>query len=205
MKECIADPDLAFTRGILEPLLNIDKMGNMAAAEPLFILVDAVCEAEYHRPDYGDTIASFLAKHASSFPPWLKIIATVRTHLEDVLPSLPFTRISLDINSPHVENVQKDLLNYINFRVNNSPSIQSNLVTGAAGQYRFCQHLLGLCRGSFLFAKLTLDLFERGHLVAKSTSFKVLPVTLAQIYLLHFNLRFPTASAFQKVSVENVK
>lgn len=111
---------------------------------------------------------------------------------------LPFH--SLDINNHHVENVQKDLLNYINFRVNNGSSIQSNLVTGAAGQYRFCQHLLGLCRGSFLFAKLTLDLFERGHLVAKSTSFKVLPVTLAQIYQLHFNLRFPTASAFQKVS-----
>lgn len=107
---------------------------------------------------------------------------------------------SLDVNGHHAENVQKDLLNYINFRVNNSPSIQSNLVTGAAGQYRFCQHLLGLCRGSFLFAKLTLDLFERGHLVAKSTSFKVLPVTLAQIYQLHFNLRFPTASAFQRVS-----
>lgn len=108
---------------------------------------------------------------------------------------------SLDINSRHLENIQKDLLNYISFRVNNSPSIQSNLVTGAAGQYRFCQHLLGLCRGSFLFAKLTLDLFERGHLVAKSTSFKVLPVTLAQIYQLHFNLRFPTDSAFQKVSL----
>ncbi|XP_065220330.1 protein TANC2 isoform X3 [Planococcus citri] len=200
MKECIADADLAFTRGVLEPLSNIQKLDGLAPGEHVFILIDALCEAEYHRPDYGDTIASFLAKHTPNFPPWLKVIATVRTHLEEVLPALPFSKISLDINSQHVENVQKDLLNYINFRVTNSPSIQSNLVTGAAGQYRFCQHLLGLCRGSFLFAKLTLDLFERGHLVAKSTSFKVLPVTLAQIYQLHFNLRFPTASAFQKVS-----
>ncbi|KAK7578136.1 hypothetical protein V9T40_010341 [Parthenolecanium corni] len=201
MKKCIADPDLAFTRGILEPLQNIHKIGSVAPEDRLFILVDALCEAEYHRPDHGDTIASFLSRHAPAFPPWLKVISTVRTHLEEVLPSLPFYKISLDINSQHhLENIQKDLLNYISFRVNNSPSIQSNLVTGAAGQYRFCQHLLGLCRGSFLFAKLTLDLFERGHLVAKSTSFKVLPVTLAQIYQLHFNLRFPTDSAFQKVS-----
>lgn len=101
--------------------------------------------------------------------------------------------------SENTENLQKDLLDYINFRVSNSPSIQSNVVAGAAGQFRFCQHLLGLAQGSFLFAKLTLDLLERGHLVAKSASYKVLPVSLAQIYLLHFNLRFPTVKSFEKV------
>lgn len=93
MKECIADPDLAFIRGILEPLSNIHKIGNLVSDGHLFILVDALCEAEYHRPDYGDTIASFLAKHTCNFPPWLKVIATVRTHLEDVLPMLPFSKI----------------------------------------------------------------------------------------------------------------
>lgn len=93
MKECIADPDLAFIRGILEPLSNIHKIGNLVSDRHLFILVDALCEAEYHRPDYGDTIASFLAKHACNLPPWLKVIATVRTHLEDVLPVLPFSKI----------------------------------------------------------------------------------------------------------------
>lgn len=93
MKECIADPDLAFTRGILEPLLNIHKIDSLISGEHVFILVDALCEAEYHRPDHGDTIASFLAKHARNFPPWLKVIATVRTHLEDVLPVLPFGKI----------------------------------------------------------------------------------------------------------------
>lgn len=93
MKKCIADPDLAFTRGILEPLQNIHKIGSVAPEDRLFILVDALCEAEYHRPDHGDTIASFLSKHAPAFPPWLKVISTVRTHLEEVLPSLPFYKI----------------------------------------------------------------------------------------------------------------
>lgn len=93
MKECIADADQAFTRGILEPLASIQELEGLPRGEHLFILIDALCEAEYHRPDYGDTIASFLAKHAASFPPWLKIIATVRTHLEEVLPALPFSRI----------------------------------------------------------------------------------------------------------------
>lgn len=93
MKECIADADLAFTRGVLEPLSSIQKLGGMAPGEHVFILVDALCEAEYHRPDYGDTIASFLAKHTPNFPPWLKVITTVRTHLEEVLPPLPFSKI----------------------------------------------------------------------------------------------------------------
>ena len=87
----------------------------------------------------------------------------------------------------------------MNHRVSHSASIQSNIISGAAGQFRLCQHLAGLARGSMLFAKLSLDLIERGNLVAKSTSYKVLPVSLAEIYLLHFNLRFPTTKSYEKV------
>ncbi|XP_075222893.1 zinc-RING finger and ankyrin repeat domain-containing protein rolling pebbles isoform X4 [Lycorma delicatula] len=200
MKECIAAPDVAFKHGILEPLCSLRRVGKITPSHRAVILVDALCEAEYHRPDTGDTIASFISRHAPSCPSWIKFILTVRTHLDEVMPPLPFQRISLDMCSENTENLQKDLLDYINFRVSNSPSIQSNVVAGAAGQFRFCQHLLGLAQGSFLFAKLTLDLLERGHLVAKSASYKVLPVSLAQIYLLHFNLRFPTVKSFEKVS-----
>lgn len=107
---------------------------------------------------------------------------------------------SVDVNSPNKENVIKDLMDYIGFRVTNSASIQNNLIAGTPGQFKFCQHLQVSSGGSFLFAKLTLDLIERGHLVAKSQSFKVLPVMLSQIYQLHFNLRFPTTSSFEKVA-----
>lgn len=172
--------------------------------------MDALCEAEYHRPDHGDTLASFLARHAADFPPWLKVVATVRTQLADVdaTQRLPLHRINLDKLTSN-ENLQKDLLDYINFRLANSPSIQSNVASTSgklenavpgSGQFRFSQHLLGLSKGSFLFAKLTLDLIERGHLVAKSSGYKVLPVSLAQIFLLHFNLRFPTARSFERVA-----
>ncbi len=48
--------------------------------------------------------------------------------------------------------------------------------------------------------KLSLDLLDRGHLVVKSSSgFNVLPMTLAQIYLLECNLRFPSERSFDKV------
>nr|NVI77251.1 rolling pebbles [Cucujiformia] len=206
LKECIANPDVAFTRGILEPLASLRRVGKIENINCV-ILVDALCEAEYHRPDHGDTITTFLLKHMSSFPSWLKIVATVRTQLLEVTKQLPYTRISLD-NVQSNENIQKDILGYINFRLQNSPSIQSNITlstsgkleSGSVSQHKFSQHLLNLSQGSFLFAKLTLDLLERGQLVAKSSGYKVLPVTLAQIYLLHFNLRFPTIRSFEKVT-----
>nr|CAD7398123.1 unnamed protein product [Timema cristinae] len=228
LKECITDPDLAFTRGVLEPLGGLRRAGRIPGKQCV-VLVDGLCEAEYHRPDHGDTLAQFLARHIPHFPPWLKIVATVRTHLLPVIASnlschrirtrrvlcpvecqylmscptsytIPVGPSSLDKVGSN-ENLQKDLLDYINFRLNNSPCIQSNVASnpGGGNQFRFSQHLTGLAGGSFLFAKMTLDLLERGHLVVKSSGYKVLPVSLAQIFLLHFNLRFPTVRSFEQV------
>lgn len=208
LKECITNPDLAFNRGIIEPLATLKRSGKIDGRNCV-ILIDALCEAEYHRPDHGDTITCFLAKHTPSLPAWLKVVCTVRTQLQDITKQLPYTRVSLDLHVGSSENLQKDMLDYINFRLHNSPSIQSNVTASTSGklqesgnvsQHKFAQHLLNLSQGSFLFAKLTLDLLERGHLVAKSSGYKVLPVTLAQIYSLHFNLRFPTVRSFEKVT-----
>lgn len=206
LKECIANPDIALVRGILEPLTNLEKSGKIKNGN-FIILIDALCEAEYHRPDHGDTLISFLIKHISNFPSWIKILATMRTQLQEIAKDLPYTRISLDPSLN--DNIQKDMLNYINFRLQNSPSIQNNITASTSSKvesesvslHKFSQHLLHLSQGSFLYTKLTLDLLERGHLVAKSSGYKVLPVNLAQIYLLHFNLRFPTIRSFEKVAM----
>lgn len=50
--------------------------------EDLIILIDGLNEAEFHKPDYGDTIVSFLTKTINKFPPWLKLVVTVRTTLQ---------------------------------------------------------------------------------------------------------------------------
>ncbi|PBC31395.1 hypothetical protein APICC_09785 [Apis cerana cerana] len=208
-RECTVDPDLALSRGIIEPLSTLKKTNRLPDTN-MVILIDAVCEAEYHRPDRGDTIASFLTRHAPNFPSWLKIVCTVRTQLLECAKQLPYTRVSLDraSNDNAGSNVTRDLSDYIGYRLAQSPAIQTNVTASvngkaesscSANQTRFASHLLALARGSFLFAKLTLDLIESGHLVAKSASYKVLPVSLAQIFQLHFNLRFPTATSFDKV------
>lgn len=50
--------------------------------EDLIILIDGLNEAEFHKPDYGDTIVSFLCKTINKFPAWLKLVVTVRTSLQ---------------------------------------------------------------------------------------------------------------------------
>uniref|UniRef100_A0A182W197 Uncharacterized protein n=1 Tax=Anopheles minimus TaxID=112268 RepID=A0A182W197_9DIPT len=203
VKECIANPERAMTMGILEPLAALRRTGKIPAKNCV-ILVDALCEAEYHRPDHGDTIASFLQRMSEHFPSWLKVIATIRTQMLEFCKGLPYTKMSLDSWTTN-ELLQKDILEYITYRINQSQSIQHNVAGGkeivnTSAHFKFAQHLLALSKGSFLFAKLTLDLIERGNLVIKSSSFKVLPVSLAQIFLLNFNLRFPTTTAYDRIS-----
>lgn len=50
--------------------------------EELIILVDGLNEAEFHKPDYGDTIASFISNLIPSFPSWIKLILTVRSNFQ---------------------------------------------------------------------------------------------------------------------------
>lgn len=201
LKECIADPDLAFRRGIIEPLVTLRRNGSIDTSNSI-ILVDGLCEAEYHRPDHGHTIASFLAKHATEMPSWLKVVATVRTQLMELAKQLPYSRLSLDVS----ENVHKDLLEYFQDRLQAAPIIETNIKcsTGksdaAHSVMKFAQYVLHLSQGSFLFLKLVLDLLERSHIVVKSTNYKVVPISLAQIFLLQFNLKFPTVQSFEKVT-----
>ncbi|XP_061400176.1 protein TANC2-like, partial [Musca vetustissima] len=201
VKECIADAERVMRMAILEPLTVLKRAGKIPA-KTCIILVDALCEAEYHRPDHGHTIATFLAKMTQYFPSWLKVVATVRTQMLEFVKGLSYTKMTLDSWASN-DLLQKDMLDYITFRVNNSVEIQKNVAVVKdhnTGQLKFIGHLQSLTKGSMLYAKLILDLIEKGQLVIKSTSYKVLPISLAQIFLLHFNLRFPTSCSFEKAA-----
>ncbi|CAF4850048.1 unnamed protein product [Pieris macdunnoughi] len=202
LKECIADPDLAFVRGIIEPLTILRRNGSIDSTNSI-VLVDGLCEAEYHRPDHGYTIATFLSRHVPDMPSWLKIVATIRTQFLELTKQLPYTRLSLDES----DNVNKDLLEYFNARVQQVPIIETNIKSSTGKTegvhnpvLKFAQYVLHLSQGSFLFLKLIMDLLERSHIVVKSTNYKVVPISLAQIFLLQFNLRFPTVQSFEKVT-----
>lgn len=230
---CVADPSKAFVKGVLEPLTELKQTGRLGLApcDVCVILIDSLNEAEFHKPDYGDTISSFLGRHVMRFPPWLKIVATVRSSLVDVTQLMPFYTISLDGSSysssgesnlvsnnhqecnnavssdcPHIQQyTHQDLYEYIAYRINSTAEIRNNLTlndlhqTDLEFQARFIGHVQALSKGSFLYCKLLLDLIQRGSLVLKSANFKILPVNLTEIFLLLFNLKFPTIRSFEKV------
>ena len=80
---CCQDPAGALLQ-LLAPL-------QLAKGQLGLVLVDGLDEAEQHRPDYGPTIASFLATNLHTFPPWLRIVATTRSGVDTV--RLPFHTI----------------------------------------------------------------------------------------------------------------
>lgn len=205
VRECLADPSRAFVKGILEPLSDLQHKG-LLGDKICVILVDALNEAAFHEPDYGYTIASFLAAHISLFPVWLKVIVTVRTMLQDITKALlSFHRISLDAVVGGISDcISWDLHAYIGHRISVSLSIQNNIELNSKGetptQVRLSAHVTSLSQGCLLYCKLLLDLIEHGPLVLKSSNYKILPVNLCEIFLLQFNMRFHTSRSFEKVS-----
>ncbi|KAM9346470.1 protein TANC2 [Symphorus nematophorus] len=204
LRSCIQDPGSALQRGILEPLDALYRERKLhVEGAGLIVLIDGLNEAEFHRPDYGDTLTSFLSRNVQKFPSWLKVITTVRTGQQDITGSLPFHRISLDRMEEN-NAIDQDLQGYLMQRIHSSAEIQSN-VSLSNGRLdntalaKLISHLKSLSKGSYLYLKLTLDLIEGGYLVLKSSSFKVVPVSLAEVYLLQLNMRFPTQSSFQRV------
>ncbi|XP_068587592.1 protein TANC2 [Cebidichthys violaceus] len=204
LRSCIQDPSSALQRGILEPLDALYRERKLHAdGAGLIILIDGLNEAEFHRPDYGDALTSFLSRNVQKFPSWLKVITTVRTGQQDIARSLPFHCISLDRMEEN-NAIDQDLQGYLVQRIHSSAEIQSNvsLSNGRLDNTALAKligHLKSLSKGSYLYLKLTLDLIEGGYLVLKSSSFKVVPVSLAEVYLLQLNMRFPTQSSFQRV------
>uniref|UniRef100_A0A671YE45 Tetratricopeptide repeat, ankyrin repeat and coiled-coil containing 2 n=1 Tax=Sparus aurata TaxID=8175 RepID=A0A671YE45_SPAAU len=201
LRSCVQDPLASFRRGVLEPLDALYKERKINSEEDLIVLIDGLNEAEFHKPDYGDTIVSFLTKTINKFPPWLKLVVTVRTTLQEITNALPFHRISLD-GLEENDAIDQDLQGYILHRIHSSPEIQNNIsLNGKMDNTTFGKlsaHLKALSQGSYLYLKLTFDLIEKGYLVLKSSSYKVVPVNLAEVYLLQCNMRFPTQSSFER-------
>ena len=108
---------------------------------------------------------------------------------------------SLDPSTSH-EAPTKDLVDYISYRVNVAPVLRDNVTLagakyqelGASAQVaRFAHHLSGLARANFLHAKLSLDLIEQGHLVTKSASYKVRPLSFTAF--ISYSHQTPTTTA----------
>ncbi|XP_034076872.1 protein TANC1-like isoform X1 [Gymnodraco acuticeps] len=203
LRSCVQDPIAAFRKGILEPIASLRKERRLPE-EDYIILVDSLNEAEFHKPDYGDTIATFITKIVSKFPPWLKLVVTVRTSLVEITTLLPFSGISLDI-LPDSSDLGADLSDYIHHRVSSSTQVAINVTTPTGSVpdqlllSKFSSHLSTRSHGSILYLQLTLDLFHKGHLALKGGNYLVVPVSLSEVYLLMCRVSFPDKEAFELV------
>ncbi|ODN01484.1 Protein TANC2, partial [Orchesella cincta] len=203
IENCTINPGPAFLNGIIEPL-NLLRRANKLGDGHFLIIIDSIGEAECHKTSTRDTISSFLSKHILRVPFWLKFIVTIRTSQLEILSLIPFKKISLDTMS---EDIEEDLHSYINYRISANICIKENVTASLVSSNKselnilksLKNHLAHLSGGCFLYLKLTLDLIQHGHLVIKSSGFKVLPVSLSEVFSLHCNLRFPTSRAFNMV------
>ncbi|XP_038123989.1 protein TANC1-like [Cyprinodon tularosa] len=203
LRSCVQDPIAAFRKGVIEPLASLRKDRRLPE-EDYIILVDSLNEAEFHKPDYGDTVATFITKIISKFPHWLKLVVTVRTGLVEITTLLPFSGISLDI-LPDSSDLGADLSDYIHHRVSGSSQIAANVTTptGSAPDplllSKFSSNLSTRSHGSILYLQLTLDLFHKGHLTLKGGNYLVVPVSLSEVYLLMCRVGFPDKEVFEQV------
>ncbi|KAE8297457.1 Protein TANC1 Tetratricopeptide repeat, ankyrin repeat and coiled-coil domain-containing protein 1 [Larimichthys crocea] len=203
LRSCVQDPTAAFRKGVIEPIASLRKERRLPE-EDYIILVDSLNEAEFHKPDYGDTIATFITKIISKFPSWLKLVVTVRTGLVEITTLLPFSGISLDI-LPDSSDLGADLSDYIHHRVSSSTQVAANVTTptGSAPDQlllsKFSSHLSTRSHGSILYLQLTLDLFHKGHLALKGGNYLVVPVSLSEVYLLMCRVSFPDKEVFERI------
>jgi ankyrin repeat protein len=95
------------------------------------------------------------------------------------------------------ERIRKDVKDYISRRL----VADEGILTSAwnyeeTPEVALTTFLTQISRGSFLYAKMVLDLLERRQLVIKSPSFSVIPQTLSEIFQLELNLIFPSSNSF---------
>ena len=172
---------------------------------PIIILVDGL-SSEINRESLNtQALLEFLSKELKNAPSILKFILTLRTDSNSERHCFPLRKISLDLEQSSAgEHIKQDLLQYVSQRCEQSHRIADNVSVAPdaleSGNVldRFAHHIVSLSKGSMLYVKLILNLVENGLLVLKSGSFKVLPQSLSEIFLLMFNMKFPTTLNFEK-------
>ena len=87
--------------------------------------------------------------------------------------------------------MDRDISDYIYSRCLHSQSAFSLVQRAEEDNFLavFTSHMVKKASGCFLYVKMMLDFIERGQIVIKSESFKLLPQTLSEMYQLAFNMR----------------
>ncbi|KRZ78111.1 Protein TANC2 [Trichinella papuae] len=213
-------PLQTFRRLVSEPLQRLHRLGklkrtlatdNEAVGRNFLILIDALDEAHFHRPDSTDSISSFLLAHGQQLlPACFRLVLSVHSDWLQLVKGLPLHKI--DLNCTTDDRLHHDSLQYVKRRLDSCLAIQNNVSCKAASLDwswsssggsildRFAEHLVTVAKGCFLYLKLVLDLIQQNYIVVKGTNYRLLPINLSEVFTLMLSLKFPTERSYRQVA-----
>lgn len=171
-----------FERCICAPLSQLRPVDDV----PVIVVVDAIDEAEFHRPESSDSIGAFLLRMHRSLPDYIRLLITVRTDCAQLIDQAGWRRLSLD-EAALDERVARDARLYIDRRLAAGEQLRRNVaVTTGLTELdhpllHFAHHLALLANGNLLYLRLTLDLLEQGIVRLKTANYSALPVSLPEV------------------------
>ncbi|XP_062983393.1 ankyrin repeat domain-containing protein 50-like [Elgaria multicarinata webbii] len=185
--ECKKDPDEAFRRAVLLPLLDLAP-----PSKPLLMVVDALdaggSDREEDRgppPGPSRTLAQLLGSHLQLLPPWLLLVCTARSHSKGLLRLFPgFQRLCLD--DLRREPVVCDVQQYILARLDGEEALRRHLTRDTA---EALSQLHIKSNGCLLYLERVLD-GVAGELVTLR-EVRHIPGTLYGLYLWLCQRLFP--------------
>uniref|UniRef100_S4REA0 TANC1/2-like winged helix domain-containing protein n=1 Tax=Petromyzon marinus TaxID=7757 RepID=S4REA0_PETMA len=196
MRSCVQEPGAALRLGVLQPLSTLRKDGKLADRDML-LLVDGLHEAEFHKPDHGDTIASFLAVHLAAFPPRLKLVLTVRTasQVRPMARSAPPTQLEGRGSGKRVDISGRDsfVLSPFSTKLFRERSFRMQCISKRGVALSLVPMIKYLCKWLFVLVR-TPRLNIR-----PCARFQELPCSLSELFELQCNALFPKRADFMRV------
>ncbi|XP_035214444.1 ankyrin repeat domain-containing protein 50-like [Stegodyphus dumicola] len=177
LAECERNPDEAFKKGVLFPLLEIDP-----PSQPCFILVDSVDQSILGA--VGDknggisrSIAELLSNYHHLFPRWLLLICSSRKQSKTVTRMFTgFRKISLDdLRKSHVV---RDVQQYILCRLDQEEALRQHLSRETA---EMLNQLHIKSNGCFMYLEKVLDGVGENFIMLREI--REIPGTLNGLYL----------------------
>ena len=175
-QECERNPDEAFKKGVLLPLLAMTP-----PTQNLFILVDSIDESYLQtiseHTGCSRTVAELLANHHQFFPPWLLLICSARKQSKSVTRLFTgFRKIGLDdLRKSHVV---RDVQQYILCRLDQEEELRQHLSRETA---EMLNQLHIKSNGCFLYLEKVLDGVAENFILLREI--REIPGTLNGLYL----------------------
>ncbi|XP_037095125.1 ankyrin repeat domain-containing protein 50 [Syngnathus acus] len=149
---CQTDPQLAFQRFVLEPLLDLSP----PPPQTMMLLVDSLdvgCEETREGTGGSRSVAELLADHRNHMPSWILLVCSVRRHNKTVSRMFSgFQKLCLDdLRRP---NTVHDVQRYILKRLDREAALRRQITSDTADMLNLLHIKSGGC---FLFLERVLD------------------------------------------------